>query len=231
MRHFHGNLLPVFGLCLTVGTLVGCVNGPFYRMWYGKDWAADEKYGPTFYTKLEEMKKLRSGIKSLDAEEQTRVAQQLTQTLSQDPCPPYRSEIVKTLALCPAPAATEGLRLAIQDKDASVRTVACRAWGQREEQEALQVLAQAATADPDHDVRMTAVRELGKFKDQQAVRALGQALEENDPALQHLAVESLRSVTGKDFGDSVPAWRQFVRGEQVKPGEPPSLAEKLRRLF
>ena len=112
-----------------------------------------------------------------------------------------------------------------------MRTVACHALGKRQDPESLQTLALAVAKDPDLDVRTAATKELGRFKDQEAVRALAVALDDTDPALQHVAVQSLHSVTGKDFGDSVPAWRQFVRGEQVKPGEGASLAEKLRRLF
>jgi hypothetical protein len=38
-------------------------------------------------------------------------------------------------------------------------------------------------------------------------------------------------VTGKDFGNSVPAWQQYVRTGAVDPSAVPSLAERLRELF
>jgi hypothetical protein len=231
MRHLGGKFLPMLGLWFVVGALAGCVNGPFYRMWYQKQWDEDEKYGPTFYTRLDELQVWRNKAKSMSADEQARVAQQLTQALAQDSCSTYRSEVVRTLAVFTTPAAMDGLRLAIKDKEPSVRTVACHALGKHRDRDALQALSEVVVNDQNRDVRMAAARELGDFKEQEAVRALGLALEDTDPALQHLAVQSLRSVTGKDFGDSVPAWRQFVRGEQVKPGEQPSLAERLRRLF
>jgi hypothetical protein len=63
------------------------------------------------------------------------------------------------------------------------------------------------------------------------VQALGIALDDADPALQHRAVQSLERVSGEDFGDSVPAWRQYVRGEPVNAPEPPSIAERFRELF
>jgi hypothetical protein len=54
------------------------------------------------------------------------------------------------------------------------------------------------------------------------------ALDDPDPALQRRAVESLRQVTGRDFGNDVVAWRTYVQG-----GEParrrPSLVEIWRR--
>ena len=237
MRHFGVKLLAMLSLWFAVGAFSGCVDGPFYRMWYRKQWEEDEKYAkehaptPTFYTRLEELKKVRSSAKAMSSDEQVRVAQQLTQTLTQDACPSYRAEIVRTLAVVPGPAAAAGVRLAFQDKDASVRTVACHALGKHQDPESLQTLALVVAKDPDLDVRTAATKELGRYKDQEAVRALAVALDDTDPALQHVAVQSLHAVTGKNFGDSVPAWRQFVRGEQVKPGEGSSLAEKLRKLF
>lgn len=231
MHHLGYKSLLRLWLLIAVGTATGCVNGPFYRLYYGKDWAADEQYGPTFYTRLEELKEIRGRAGRMSEEEQTRVAQQLLASLREDPSPPYRREVVRTLGTLSAPVAAEGLRSAAKDSSEDVRIAACRAWGQRGGPEALQVLGEVVGSDSDRDVRVAAIRELGEFKDQAAVRSLGVALDDTDPALQHRAVESLRSVTGKDFGDSVAAWRQFVRGDQIQPTEEPWLARKLRHLF
>lgn len=231
MSHPSGKSLLIMALLLAAGFSAGCVNGPFYRMWYKKQWDEDEKYGPTFYTRMEELKKLQKRAKSMNAEEQLQVVQQLTPSLNQDPCNIYRAEVAWTLSSLSCPAAAEALTIAIKDQEPRVRTVACQAWGKRDDQQALQVLTEVVTSDTDLDVRCAAARELGHFKDQAAVRALGTALDDPDPSLQHRAVLSLRSVTGKDYGDSVPAWRQFVRGEQVRPNEGPTLVQRLRRIF
>ena len=231
MTHLRGKLLYLLVGCLLVATLLGCVDGPFYRMWYRKQWEEDEKFGPTFYTRLEELQAARKQARSLSEPDQARLASQLTAALPNERSVAYRTEVVRTLGAFSCPAAAEGLRVAMQDADASVRVIACQAWGQRADQESLQALAETLGTDNDVDVRKAAARELAQFKDPAAVRALGVALDDSDPALQHRVVQSLRSVTGKDFGDSVPAWRQFVRGDQIHPDTQPTLAEKLRGLF
>jgi hypothetical protein len=86
-------------------------------------------------------------------------------------------------------------------------------------------------SDGDLDVRIAAARELGKFEDRAAVQSLGAALDDPDPALQRRAVESLRRISGEDFGNSVPAWRQYVRGEPVDQPEPPSMVQWLLTYF
>jgi hypothetical protein len=163
--------------------------------------------------------------------DQARIASQLTAALPNERSVAYRTEVVRTLGTLSTPTAADGLRVAMKDADASVRVVACHAWGQHAGPESLQALAEALGSDNDVDVRKAAARELAQFKDPLAVRALGVALDDSDPALQHRVVQSLRSVTGKDFGDSVPAWRQFIRGDQIHPDTQPTLAEKLREWF
>ena len=63
------------------------------------------------------------------------------------------------------------------------------------------------------DVRLAAGRALGQLGGDDAVAALRPALDDPDPALQYRAMQSLREITGKDFGDNVVSWREYVRGE------------------
>ncbi|MBI2481698.1 MAG: HEAT repeat domain-containing protein, partial [Planctomycetia bacterium] len=114
--------------------------------------------------------------------------------------------------------------------DAGVRIAACRAWGRRGGPEALDVLARTVSNDSDLDVRLAATTQLAKFQDRQSLEALAVALNDKDPALQHRAVQSLKSVSGRDYGDSVPAWRDYVEGRSPVLPEPPSIAERLRSL-
>lgn len=198
---------------------------------YRSQWEEDEKYGPTFHARLEELTSLREGAELLNQAEQAKVAQQLNQALADDPSPLYRAEVVRVLGALPTPVAEEGLRRAIEDDKSTVRIAACRAWADRGGQEALQILSRVVGSDENLDVRIAATRGLANFSDPAAVRALGLALDDPDPALQHRAVQSLKEVTDKDFGNSIPEWRNFVRGEPVHRPEPPSIAETLRNLF
>ncbi len=79
------------------------------------------------------------------------------------------------------------------------------------------------------DVRLEAARALGRHKGPEAAKALALSLEENDPAIQRVAMESLKTSTGKDYGMSVKSWREFLEGGSPKPPDPPSWAERLRQ--
>lgn len=231
MRSGFQNLLRcgacLAGLCL----LSGCADGPFYQLYYQKQWQADEKYGPTFHTKRKDLKQLREGAELLSADEQTRYALEINRALADDPSPTYRRDMVQTLATFSVPEARDGLRLAVKDSEMAVRVAACEAWGQIEDAESIAVLGDRIANDEDHDVRMAAARELANFSDPEAIKSLGVALDDSNPALQHRAVQSLKSITGKDFGESVPAWRAYVKGETPTPVKPPSLVQRFRELF
>lgn len=217
----------VYGVVL----LSGCVDGPLHSLYYRKQWQDDEKYGPTLFTRLEELQNTRREAARMNEQQQAQLARRLNLSVTQDPSAVYRAEVVRTLGALTTPAAIEGLQLASQDEERVVRIAACEAWGQRQGIEALHALGAIVRSDDDLDVRIAATRELGKFKDQAAVQSLGFALDDPDPALQFRAVESLRRISNEDFGNSVPAWRQYVRGEPVDRPEPPSIVHRLMTFF
>ena len=127
------------------------------------------------------------------------------------------------------PAADAILKAALSDADTHVRVAACEAWGKRGDAQAVKLLAEAMRSDVDADVRLAAAKALGETKNPEAVTALGEALADTDPAMQYRAVLSLKKVTGKDFGDDVDRWQQYVKGEP--PGRPRRWRERIRRLF
>lgn len=228
----YGTVLVWLGVFSLVPVIAGCMGSPVYRLWHRSQWLEDEKYGPTLHKRSEELAKLRSEAEEMPADQQAQVAQQLNQLLTDEPTPLYRSELVQTLGELSTPSASEALRTAIHDPDASVRIEACRAWGKRGGDEAVRALGQVVGSDTDIDVRIEATRQLGNFEGHPAaVQALGVALDDADPALQHRAVKSLEDITGEEYGNSVPAWRQYVRGETVNPPESPSLAERVQSWF
>ena len=218
-------------LCLTLGFSWGCMGTPVYRLWYRSQWMEDEQARPSLHARLEELEALRSRASNMSEAEQARIAANLARALADDPTPLYRAHAVRTLAELSAPAASEALRAAVHDQDPSVRIEACAAWGRRGTEEAVPVLGEVLSKDAELDVRIAAARELENYRIPGVIPALGVALDDSDPALQHRAIQSLKVVTGKDFGNSVPAWRQFVRDGAVEPSEVPSLAERLRNLF
>lgn len=223
-------------LVLVLGVAaVGCADGPFGQLnamnpYYRSQWEKDELAGPTFHTQLAELRSIRQNPTGLSPEEQRRVIPTLAEISQNSTNTVLRAEATLTLAEFPAPETIPALQLAINDEDADVRIAACKAWGRRGGPQALDVLSRAVSDDSDLDVRLAATTELAKFQDQQSLQALGVALNDKDPALQHRAVQSLKSVSGRDYGDSVPAWRDFVEGRSPVLPEPPTIAERLHAM-
>lgn len=186
----------------------------------------DSRYqGPTPKQRMDKLRELSGKLPKLPAVEQQSHAAELAQAYRDEADPLIRSEIVRTIAGCGSPTAGETLKAALNDLERDVRLAACDAWSKHGGPQAVVQLSEAMRKDADVDVRLAAARALGKIEGPEATAALGAALEDPDPAMQYRAVQSLRELTGKDFGDDVNAWREFVRGG--KPQEI-SVAERLK---
>lgn len=224
------------GLGLILSVWTGCVDGPFGGLggvnpWVRKKWAEDEKYGPTYHRRLADLRGLKTSARQLDAQKKDQIASDMAELVQSDPSSVLRSEAVGVLAELDTASAIPALRAALNDEDEDVRIAACRGWGRVGGSESLLVLAQVAQTEGDVDVRLAALEELGKFKEAAAVEALGKALDDSDPAVQVRAVASLKSVTGLDYGDSVPAWRDYVQGRTPSTPRSPSVVERIRDWF
>jgi HEAT repeat protein len=210
----------------------GCVDGPFglakYNPWVTKDWKEDEKYAATYHRKVADLADLRGRAPTLPPDEQERYSTELAVEVQRENAVVMRSELVRTLAAFPTHQARSAIQLAATDADPYVRRAACLALGKNPDPEALQILGKTLESDNDPDVRIVAARELGKFKDPQAAQALAVAIDDNNPALQQTAMDSLRTVTGKDFGYSASAWREFMQGGSPTPPPAASIAQQFR---
>jgi hypothetical protein len=224
---------------LTLPLLAGCAEGPLWRTgnfapWVRQKWAKEEKqYGATLRTKLNDVDALASRAWSMRADDRDKWSAQLAHLAASDPSPLLRARIVEVLPLFPSPQADAALRNAIRDRDSGVRIAACKALGQRGGADGLQALSHAMS-DDNLDVRLAAIRALGELDEPatsgEAIRSLGVALDDKDPAIQYRAIESLRNVSGRDYGNNLVAWREFVQGGQ--PVEtPPSIVEQIRSWF
>jgi len=136
---------------------------------------------------------------------------------------------VSSIAEFQTPIAQQVLEAGLSDENAAVRQTCCRALGRRAAPTSVTVLANALNTDKDIDVRMAAADALGKIKTPEAMKALAVALDDRDPALQYAGVQSLKAITGKDYGPNVQAWRQVAAG-QAPPAHTPSVAERLRSV-
>jgi len=98
----------------------------------------------------------------------------------------------------------------------------------RAEVETVPSLANALRTDTDMDVRLAAANALGAIKSPEAIQALTVALDDRDPAMQFAGVQSMKSITGKDYGPNVETWRQVAAGQTVPEPPAPSIAERIR---
>jgi len=222
--------LPALFTCFSA---IGCADGPVPEMrslnpWVREQWEEDEKHGPTFYSRLERLGELRSQARSLSETDRQRISGELTAILRDERSSPMRVEILRALSAYPSSEAMASVEVCLSDADPQVRIAACNALGSWKTPEALQALGNAVGSDTDLDVRIAAARALENFNDPAATKALSVALDDNDPALQKVAMQSLRQNTGKDYGNSVAAWREYLAGGNPAPPPPPSIASQLQ---
>lgn len=205
--------LCLVGLLLALVASGGCSTArraKYWNWWYEKD-----KIGPQVNSPYDRVGKLRelaaSGGKMPEAEQQ-RLTNMLLEDIQKEEDPAMRVEILHTLTNLSNNTAAAVLKAALRDPNPLVRIAALEGWRKRGGGEAVPVLIQMMNTDKELDVRMAAARELGELRDPAAVQALGGWLDHADPAVQFRAVQSLRQITGKDFGDDVTKWKSFIQG-------------------
>ncbi len=236
MDGFRGGECLVLVFWLLVIGATGCANfdltaGP--SCWrFPWDEKPDVVPGITSPTeRIEILQKMREKAAWAKPAEQQRISAELAESIRVEADPLIRAEIVRALAEYPTQAATSVLQAALKDSDTEVRVAACEALAKQGGTEATTVLGEALSGDVDLDVRLAAARALGQTNDERALAALGVALEDQNPAMQHRAVASLRKLTGENFGNDVNRWREYVNSDRSKPAKPVSIAERFRRMF
>lgn len=220
-------------VALMLGQVVGCQSGPSWAVWPPWGGAISDQV-PGVTSPAERIAQIRARAdKARHAAQAEREAagRELAAMLRVEEDSMIRCELVRALGVCAGAEVDEMLAAALKDPSNEVRIAACEVWAARGGADAVARLSETLGSDTDPDVRMAAARALGTTRDPAAVAALGRLLDDADPAMQYRAVESLRRVTGKDLGNDVGRWQQYVRGELPEAQRAPSLAERLRRWF
>lgn len=161
---------------------------------------------------------LRETAKTMPARsqaEQQAKAEEWAKAYRDEADPFIRAELLRAIASCGSPVAGETLGRGQQDPDKSVRIAACEAWAKHGGPTSIAQLSEITRKDANIDVRLAAVRSLGVVGPQNkdaALAALASSLDDNDPAIQYRTIQSMRLISGKDFGDDVNAWRDFAKG-------------------
>lgn len=200
---------------------------PYYSM---KQWKADEALGTTDHVRRAELSKLVRMMPTLPPERQAYWSEHLRQVMEHDTSPEMRRLAVLACGTTNLPQATELLAEGIKDDSLKVRLATCEVLGRRSDSESTRLLAETAGSTTDGDVRNAAYAALGNHQGPMAIDALRLALEDRDPATRSLAVESLRSTTGKNYGDDPDVWLAALDGQDV-PEQPVQIAERLKHLI
>jgi hypothetical protein len=228
MSGVYRKRLAIVLICLAGVTWGGCAGKRAWRWPWQKAPPTEVADIPSPAETIAKIKKMGDAAPSATPEAQEQSAGQLTEMIRKENDPVIRTEIVRALGKHTVPSATQTAISAMKDPDTDVRVAACETLGRRGGPQAVTALCDALKIDLEPEVRMSAAKALGQTHDTSAVAVLGAALSDEDPAMQYLAVQSLKQISGKDFGNDVNLWRQYARGES--PPEP-SLAERVRRLF
>jgi HEAT repeat protein len=195
-------------------------------------WPFPERELTTYHTpamRADAVEAFAMRSKGVDSPEQRQITDQLARQIQIEPDPLVRQAVVRAIAEFRTPMSQQVLEAGLSDEDEAVRIACCRALGNRADPASVSGLAAVLRGDSNGDVKMVAAEALGKIKSPEAVKALAVALDDRDPALQYVGVESLKSITGKDYGPDVQAWRQVAAG--TPPATPEvSVAERLKRM-
>ncbi len=214
----------------------GCHDGPLYGLkvinpYYSlKQWREDEKYGITDHKRRAELTKLVGSMPSLPKQRQTFWLKNLEQIMEHDESPEMRRLAVMAAGQLNDSAADEIVRDGLQDESVKVRMACCQTLGNRSDEQATRMLAETAGSTTDQDVRKAAFAALGKHQGTLATDALKIALEDRDPATRDIAMKSLRTSTGKNYGDDPDVWIAALQGKEVQE-QPVRLAERFDNLL
>lgn len=210
-------------------TVAGCQSWSRYRPTF---WPFPERELTTFNTpamRVDAVREFAMRSTGVDSPEQRQITDQLARQIQVEPDPLVRQAVVTSIGEYRTPMSQQVLEAGLNDENAAVRVACCRALGKRGEASCVSSLANALRTDKDVDVRMAAIDALGRIKSPDAIKALATALDDRDPAMQYAGVQSLKAITGQDYGPNVQAWKQVAAGENP-PQHVPSVAERLRKV-
>ncbi len=211
----------------------GCQDGPLYALknvnpyFTMREWRDDEALGVTDHERRSQLADLSAQIGQMPKNRQAFWAQHLDKILENDASPEMRRLSVSAAGKLQTADAIRLIEKGLDDDSVKVRMEACRALGQRKEEAAARLLASTAGTETDEDVRNAAIDAIGNHKGSIALDSLKIALNNRNPATRDLAVQSLKRVTGKNYGDEPNAWIAALEGKSVQQ-QPTRLVESIR---
>jgi hypothetical protein len=213
---------------LALVALSGCQTFSSYRPTF---WPFPEHTLTTDHTpsmRVDAVQEFAMKSTGVDTPEQRQITDQLARQIQVEPDPLVRQAVVQAISEFHTPMSQQVLEAGLSDENDAVRIACCRALGHRAEPASVASLTIALQGDKNVDVKLAAAEALGKIKSPESIKALAVALDDRDPAMQYVGVQSLKSITGKDYGPDVQAWRQVAAGGTPPAPAAPSIAERMK---
>lgn len=180
-----------------------------------EEWHEDDNFMLTYHEQMQSLEQLREDAPSMSETWHKQKADLLARMYADHKAPVMRREILRTAIAIPSADALPILQSAVDDDDASIRSMAYKEWGQRPGQVAMPVLLKGARSESEKDVRIVIIRALGRFKNQQVYDTVTEALKDRDPSVQLAATDSMKELTGLDYGNTPEPWIAHVENRPV----------------
>ncbi|MCH5373915.1 MAG: HEAT repeat domain-containing protein [Planctomycetes bacterium] len=228
--------LSFLAITLAMGSFSGCQDGPLYGLKVAnpyfsmREWKRDEELGVTDHERRKQLARLAETIDRLPADRQQFWAGHLQKMLANDESAEMRRLVVQAAGRLNDPAAIQMIETGLDDSSVKVRMEACRSLGMKSSDEAARLLAATIGTDTSQDVKHSAMTALANHKSQIAIDSLRLALQDRNPATRDLAMESLRSSTGKNYGDDPEVWIAALDGTPTEEA-PIRFADRIRGMF
>ncbi|QGJ69738.1 Hypothetical protein PBC10988_14250 [Planctomycetales bacterium 10988] len=226
-------------LLLLVVLTSGCATGKSMGSWWSQ--SSPQFTGDTFETALSDAKTSKDPLKRQEAllkiqqmagnipeDRIESTAAYLASLLPGEENPFMRVAIIETLRLFPSETTLKVLEAGQSDRAKEVRIACAEAWETMDPTRAIKALQAILQSEDDVDVILAAIDSLGKIGGVDAQQILAQYLEDRDPALQLRAMESLSQATGRDLGNDVREWQEYLKTGETPPSAAPSFAERVR---
>lgn len=215
-----GGIIALFAIVTS-----GCHDGPLYGLkqinpyYTMREWKRDREIGVTDHERRAELQSLASKIGRMNSKDQQFWAEHLGGIIENDPSPEMRRLSVLAASRLKTPNALDLIERGLDDESLKVQMEACRSLGKRSEPEAAQLLASTLGTTAEQDIRNSAIAALGNHKGNIPVDSLRLVLEDTDPATTYLAMNSLRGVIGKDYGNDPKQWIAAIDGQRASEGD------------
>lgn len=180
--------------------------------------------------RIKELKEIRKTAAKKSPQEQQQISAELIKDIQRESDPLMRRHLLRAIAAFPIPAAGAVVAAGLGDSDLEVRRTACKCLGERGDKPAVEELTKVVNSDTVYEVRVSAVKALGQTKDPASMMPLSEALGDPEPSIQALAAQSLRNVSGRDYGNDAQAWRDYAKTGHTEAAEV-GMATRLRRMF